>query len=72
MFVACLAVNVGECVFLSPGGIGLLDWLLIGVAISACRLPGVTAPARELTRLEAQPPAQPARVAGVSLPAVPS
>ena len=38
MFVACLAVNVGECVFLSAGGIGILMWLLMGVSISACRV----------------------------------
>ena len=30
MFVACLGINVGECVFLSPGGIGMFDWLLLG------------------------------------------
>lgn len=37
MFVACLAVNIGECVFLAPGGIGLFSWLLIGVSLSAWR-----------------------------------
>ena len=37
MYVACLGINVGECVFLSPGGIGLFDWLLVGLAIAAYR-----------------------------------
>jgi hypothetical protein len=37
LFMACLAVNVGECVFLSPGGIGLIIWLLMGAAIWAYR-----------------------------------
>ncbi len=39
LFVACLAMNVGECVFLAPGGIGILDWLLVGLAIAAHRTP---------------------------------
>jgi hypothetical protein len=33
MFIACLAINVGECVFTSPGGIGMLDWLLLSLAM---------------------------------------
>jgi hypothetical protein len=37
MFIACLAVNIGECVFLSPGGIGLLQWLLMGACVTAYR-----------------------------------
>jgi hypothetical protein len=37
LFVACVAVNVGECVFLSPGGIGLMNWLLMGLAVYAHR-----------------------------------
>jgi hypothetical protein len=37
MFIACLGVNIGECVFLSPGGIGLLQWLLMGAAVTAYR-----------------------------------
>jgi hypothetical protein len=37
MFVACLAINVGECVFMSPGGIGMFDWLLLGVAMFSYR-----------------------------------
>jgi hypothetical protein len=28
---------VGECVFLSPGGIGMIIWLLMGAAIWAYR-----------------------------------
>jgi hypothetical protein len=37
MFVACLAINAGECVFMSPGGIGMFDWLLLSVAIFSYR-----------------------------------
>ena len=37
MFVACLAINCGECVFMSPGGIGMFDWLLLGVAMFSYR-----------------------------------
>lgn len=59
MYVACLTINVGECVFLSPGGIGLFDWLLVGLAATAYRSayapvrakaapPHVPAPSQEL------------------------
>ena len=37
MFVACLAINAGECVLMSPGGIGMLDWLLLGLAMFSYR-----------------------------------
>jgi hypothetical protein len=37
MFVACLGMNFGECVFLSPGGIGMFDWLLLGLAMASYR-----------------------------------
>ena len=37
MFVACLAMNIGECVLLSPAGIGIIDWLLLVLALSAHR-----------------------------------
>lgn len=37
LFTSCIAVNIGECILLAPGGIGLLDWLLIGMAISSSR-----------------------------------
>ncbi|HVN44310.1 MAG TPA: hypothetical protein VMT66_03585 [Steroidobacteraceae bacterium] len=37
MFVACLGINVGECVFLAPGGIGILDWLVMGLTLMAYR-----------------------------------
>ena len=37
MFVACLAINAGECVFLSPGGIGMFDWLLLSLAMFSYR-----------------------------------
>lgn len=37
LFTSCIAVNVGECILLAPGGIGLFDWMLIGLAISSSR-----------------------------------
>jgi hypothetical protein len=37
MFVACLAINAGECVFMSPGGIGMFDWLLLSLAMFSHR-----------------------------------
>jgi hypothetical protein len=37
MFVTCLSVNLGEAVILSPGGIGIVVWLLIGLAIAPAR-----------------------------------
>jgi hypothetical protein len=69
MFVACLAINIGECVFLAPGGIGLFSWLLIGVSLSAWRAAAavphaVRATDRSLTLQTARTPA-----GGVSVPA---
>lgn len=59
MFVACLGINIGECVFLSPGGIGILDWLFIGLAMSAYRTalpaPVYTSPTRPEATSEARP-----------------
>ena len=37
MFVACLAINAGECVFMLPGGIGMFDWLLLSLAMFSYR-----------------------------------
>ena len=37
MFIACLAINAGECVFMSPGGIGMFDWLLLSLAMFSYR-----------------------------------
>jgi len=37
MFVTCLAINAGECVFMSPGGIGMFDWVLLGLALFSYR-----------------------------------
>lgn len=37
MFIACLALNIGECVFMSPGGIGIFDWLLLSLAMFSYR-----------------------------------
>lgn len=48
MYVACLGINVGECVFLSPGGIGMFDWLLVGLAIAAHRSNRVPAGLRQM------------------------
>ena len=53
MFVACLGINIGECVFLSPGGIGMFDWLLVGLAVSSYR----ATPAATHARLPAVPEA---------------
>ena len=55
LFCACLGINIGECVFLAPGGIGMFDWLLIGLAISAHRSGGspvITASSPAPTHLE--------------------
>ncbi|MCC7426178.1 MAG: hypothetical protein IT557_04690 [Alphaproteobacteria bacterium] len=38
MLIACLFVNLGEAVLLSPGGMGLHIWLLIGWCVRAARL----------------------------------
>jgi hypothetical protein len=51
LFTSCIAVNIGECILLAPGGIGLLDWLLIGLAISSAR----AAPARAEALALAEP-----------------
>jgi hypothetical protein len=37
LFGACIGVNVGEAVILAPGGIGLLVWILIGLASAGAR-----------------------------------
>jgi hypothetical protein len=37
MFIACLGINIGECVFMSPGGIGIFDWLLLSLAMFSYR-----------------------------------
>jgi hypothetical protein len=37
VFVACLAINIGECVFMSPGGIGMFDWLFLSLAMFGYR-----------------------------------
>lgn len=43
MLIACLFVNLGEAILLSPGGFGLHIWLLIGWCLRAAQLS--TAPA---------------------------
>jgi hypothetical protein len=43
MLIACLFVNLGEAILLSPGGFGLHVWLLIGWCLRAAQLD--TAPA---------------------------
>jgi hypothetical protein len=59
MFIACLAINIGECVFMSPGGIGMFDWLLLSLAMfsyrteSIRRIPAAESPlARHLGGVE--------------------
>jgi hypothetical protein len=69
MFAACLAVNIGECVFLSPGGIGILNWLLIGVCISACRAATVMPRARRVARHAVETAPELAPLGRLSLPA---
>lgn len=49
MLIACLFVNLGEAILLSPGGFGLHVWLLIGwclraAQVSAAPVPAVAAP----------------------------
>jgi hypothetical protein len=58
MFVACLGMNFGECVFLSPGGIGMFDWLLLGLALSSYRV--VPASSSLMTALGRRRPVEPA------------
>jgi len=48
MFIACLGINIGECVFMSPGGIGIFDWLLLSLAMFSYRAD----PARRLAAAE--------------------
>ena len=45
MFIACLGINIGECVLMSPGGIGMFDWLLLGLAMFSYR-GAITPPVR--------------------------
>ena len=42
MFVAALGVNLGECVFLAPGGLGMIHWLLIALSLQAYRVDQAT------------------------------
>lgn len=66
MFVACLGMNIGECVFLSPGGIGMFDWLLVGLSVSAYRAvpSGTRTMPRELETATASPATEPAPLLG--------
>jgi hypothetical protein len=57
MYVACLGMNIGECVFLAPGGIGMFDWLLLGLALNGYRAIPVTESAKRL--MPDQPPDEP-------------
>lgn len=61
MFVACLAINAGECVFMSPGGIGMFDWLLLGVAMFSYRTSPAAAMSAPLPRQQL-PAAEPERL----------
>ena len=51
MFFACLLVNLGEAILLSPGGMGLYVWLLMAWCIRAAQLE----PAATGIHAEAQP-----------------
>jgi hypothetical protein len=71
LFCACLGINIGECVLLAPGGIGMIDWLLIGLALCAHRaerFPRRTTPAP--APVESAPPIPPpaAAPAGPGVP----
>lgn len=61
MFVACLGINVGECVFMSPGGIGIFDWLLLSLAMFSYRTtqprPLVVEPSPQVDLADAASPA---------------
>jgi hypothetical protein len=48
MFVACLAINAGEYVLMSPGGIGMFDWLFLSLAMFSYRTVPAAAPAVNL------------------------
>lgn len=54
VFVGALAVNVGEAVILSPGGIGLHVWILIALAAGRVARPA-TAPAANRAVVPASP-----------------
>jgi hypothetical protein len=69
MFVACLGVNIGECVFLSPGGIGILNWLLMGVCVSACRASPLMPRATKVAPREDASSPEAASIGALSLPA---
>jgi len=51
-FVTCLAVNIGEAVILSPGGIGLYLWVLIGLAITKAQTTMPHAEGMEVSRAD--------------------
>ncbi|HUN71582.1 MAG TPA: hypothetical protein VMU52_04675 [Steroidobacteraceae bacterium] len=62
MFVACLGINIGECVFLSPGGIGIFDWLLLSLAMFSYRAAQPLPLVLERARVDALPDTEPAPV----------
>jgi len=71
LFCACLGINIGECVLLAPGGIGMFDWLLIGLALSAqraARFQRRLAPLAETAPVSSTPPAPPAPPSGPAVP----
>lgn len=55
MLIACLFVNLGEAVLLSPGGMGLHIWLLIGWCLRAAQLKSTAGPVVEAGALAPAP-----------------
>ena len=47
MLIACLFVNLGEAILLSPGGMGLHIWLLMGWCLRTAQLEAGTGPAHD-------------------------
>jgi hypothetical protein len=58
MLIACLFVNLGEAILLSPGGMGLHIWLLMGWCLRTGQLEAGTGPAYDSA---ASAPATPPR-----------
>ena len=60
MLIACLFVNLGEAILLSPGGFGLHIWLLIGWCLRAAQVSATPATA-QATSTAAEPQGAPPR-----------
>jgi hypothetical protein len=64
VFVACLAINAGECVFMSPGGIGMFDWLLLSLAMFSYRTNPAAVALEPLVPADLSDPAAPSPTDG--------